>query len=72
MGRTKKVGTAGRFRAGYGKKIREKIAEIEKIQKQKHICPYCGRPKVKRVAKGIWECKKCGNKFTGLCYYPKI
>jgi large subunit ribosomal protein L37Ae len=71
MGRTKKVGTAGRFGARYGKKVREKVAEIEKIQRQRHICPKCGMKKAKRIAKGIWKCKKCGAKFTGLSYYPK-
>lgn len=68
---TKKVGPAGRFGSRYGKKVRQIVAEIEKIQKQRHICPNCNMPYVKRVSKGIWQCKKCGVKFTGLAYYPK-
>ena len=68
MGRTKKVGTAGRFGARYGKKSRQGMAEIEKLQKQRHICPRCNMLYVKRVAKGIWECRKCGNKFAGPAY----
>jgi large subunit ribosomal protein L37Ae len=67
----KKVGPAGRFGPRYGKKVRLIVAEIEKIQKQRHVCPYCNMRYVRRVAKGIWQCKKCGAKFTGLAYYPK-
>ncbi|TAL47236.1 50S ribosomal protein L37ae [archaeon] len=68
MGRTKKVGTAGRFGPRYGKKSRQGMADIEKIQKQRHICLKCNMPYVKRVAKGIWACKKCGAKFAGSAY----
>lgn len=69
-GMGKKIGSAGRFGARYGTKVRSRVAEIEKIQKGKLICPKCEMPHVKRIAKGIWYCKKCGRKFTGLAYYP--
>ncbi|MCS7106052.1 MAG: 50S ribosomal protein L37ae, partial [Candidatus Aenigmarchaeota archaeon] len=65
------VKSAGRFGPRYGKRIRASISEIEKIQKQRHTCPNCSMPYVKRIASGIWKCKKCGLKFTGLAYYPK-
>ena len=71
MGRKKKIGTAGRFGSRYGKKDRTKVAEIEKILRQKHVCPNCKMPFVKRVSSGIWQCKKCGVKFSGLAYSPK-
>jgi len=70
MGRKKKIGTAGRFGPRYGKKDRQQVSDIERIQKQHHVCPRCGLPFVKREASGIWKCKKCGNRFTGLAYYP--
>lgn len=70
MGRKKKAGTAGRFGPRYGKKVRDIVAKIEAIQRQKHICPRCNLPYVKRYAKGIWICKKCGNKFAGGAYSP--
>jgi len=70
MAHTKKIGTAGRFGVRYGKKDRQIVADIEKIQKQRHVCPNCKMSYVKRVAKGIWKCKKCGYKFAGLAYYP--
>ena len=65
---TKKVGSAGRFGARYGQKIRKKIAVIEKKQKGWHKCPYCAKFKVKRVSVGIWECRGCNSKFTGKAY----
>ena len=71
MGKKKKVGSAGRFGARYGKRIRDLIAGVEKIQRQKHMCPRCSMPYVRRVAAGIWICKKCGAKFAGRAYKPK-
>jgi len=67
---TRKVGPAGRFGSRYGKRIREKVKDIEKIQKLRHTCPVCKMPYVKRLSSGIWKCRKCGAKFTGLAYYP--
>jgi len=64
----RKIGSAGRFGARYGKKVRSKVAEIEKIQKKKFICPKCKMPYVKRIAKGIWYCEKCKTKFTSQAY----
>ena len=66
---TKKVGSAGRFGVRYGKRIRNAVITIEKKQKQKQTCPYCKRPTAKRMAKGIFECKKCFKRFTGGAYF---
>jgi len=65
---TKKLGSAARFGARYGKRLKTKILTVEKIQRQKQKCPYCGRKAVSRVSAGIWECKKCDSKFTGKAY----
>ena len=35
----KKIGAAGRFGAGYGK-IKERLVEVEKIQRKKQECPF--------------------------------
>jgi large subunit ribosomal protein L37Ae len=69
---TKKVGSAGRFGARYGLRIRKKIWEIEQLQKQKHKCPECFKSSLKRVAMGIWSCSNCGNKFAGGAYVPDL
>ena len=65
------VGTTGRFGSRYGKGVKKKVAEIEKVQRQRHICPECAMPYVKRVSSGIWKCRKCGAKFAGASYVPK-
>ncbi|MEM5793196.1 MAG: 50S ribosomal protein L37ae [Candidatus Aenigmatarchaeota archaeon] len=72
MGRTKKVGTTGRFGPRYGRKAKVLLLEIEKKQKQRHQCPVCKKTKLKRIAAGIWECNGCGSKMTGGAYFPRI
>lgn len=68
MARTKKVGSAGRFRAGYGKTVRERILKVEQKQRKKQTCPYCKKKTAKRLAKGLWQCKSCKKKFTSGAY----
>lgn len=70
MGRTRKIGSAGRFGSRYGKKDRQAVSGIEKIQKQRHECPACHMNHVKRISVGVWGCKKCGAKFAGGAYMP--
>ncbi|MBR9678430.1 MAG: 50S ribosomal protein L37ae [Nanoarchaeota archaeon] len=71
MGRTKKIGTAGRFGARYGKKTKDKLIKIEKKQRMKHECPSCQKKTLKREASGIWLCTKCDYKMAGKAYTPK-
>ena len=68
---TKKVGSAGRFGCRYGVRVRRRVAIIEAIQKQKHLCPFCSFKKVSRVSSGVWQCSKCDRKFAGGSYIPK-
>lgn len=65
---TKKVGSAGRFGIRYGKTIRVKIADIEKRQRGRHLCPYCNKQQVRRVSLGVYACRKCHTTFTGRAY----
>ena len=69
--RTKKVGPAGRYSSRYGVRSRNRIRNVEVIQRQKHICPSCGHQAVKRVDTSIWQCRKCGVKFAGGSYLPR-
>ncbi len=67
--KTKKVSVAGKYGVKYGKKVREAIIAVEKKQRAKQICPYCKKPKAKRLAKGIWNCGFCGKKFAGGAFF---
>ncbi|RLJ10265.1 MAG: 50S ribosomal protein L37ae [Candidatus Aenigmatarchaeota archaeon] len=69
MGRTKKVGVAGKFGVRYGRVLRERYKKICSYKEYK--CPNCLKTGgVKRVSAGIWMCKKCGIKFAGKAYKP--
>lgn len=63
------IGAAGRFRTGHGKKVRDKVSKVEAKQRKKQKCPFCNRLALKRLAKGIWKCKKCGKKIASSTYY---
>ncbi|PTD93838.1 50S ribosomal protein L37ae [archaeon SCG-AAA382B04] len=60
-----------RFGARYGRKIRKKVSEIEKKQKDSYECPNCKSQSLKRKASGIWICQKCGTKQAGGAYQPE-
>ena len=68
--KTKKVHLAAKFGSRYGLKIRRLITKIEKQAHAKYECPNCYKHTLKRVAPGIWECKKCGYKMAGGAFTP--
>ena len=65
---TKKVKSAGRFGSRYGKRIRQRVIDVEQKQRKKQKCPHCKKLGVKRIAAGIWHCKKCNTKFASDAY----
>jgi len=67
MAATKKE-TAKGYGARYGPRVRQKFTKISKEQRKLYKCPYCGYVKVKRLAVGIWKCRKCDSKFTSRAY----
>ncbi len=61
-------GTAKKFGTRYGRTVREKFSKVDALQKDTYVCPFCNYTKVKRVAMGIWQCRKCQAKFTSKAY----
>jgi len=70
--RTLKAGIAGRLGPRYGVRIRRRVQEVEELQKQRHPCPRCLARNVKRVASGVWKCRRCGLAFAGGAYRPVV
>lgn len=68
MGKTKKVGIAGKWGTRYGASIRKQAKKVELLQRAKYICPFCGVQNVKRRSHGIWECKSCSKTMSGGCW----
>jgi len=68
--RTTKAGSSGRFGARYGVVVRNRIKNIEKVQRSTHECPVCHHGAIKRESSGIWYCKHCGVKFAAGAYSP--
>lgn len=69
--KTKKTKSAGKFGARYGKRVRAKLVKVEEKQRVKQKCPFCKKPGVKRLSKGLWQCTKpnCNKKFASDVYY---
>jgi len=70
MASKSKHSPAGRYGSRYGSRLRKKVSLVEAVQRKKSTCPSCAHEGVKRVAKGIWQCRKCDYKFAGGTYAP--
>ena len=70
MPRTKKIGLGGSLGSRYGIAPRKRYIQMLTRMRKKHECPRCHMAAVKRLSVGIWECRKCGYKFTGGAYEP--
>jgi len=64
-------GSAGRFKARYGRSLKDKVSLIEAKKRAMYKCPLCLNIKVRRVSYGIWLCSKCNVKFAGRAYSLK-
>lgn len=65
----KKIGSAGRFGAGYGK-VKQRLNAVERKQRVKQECPFC-KGTAKRVNRSIWNCSKCDKTFAGGAFHLK-
>lgn len=68
MVKQKYTGITKRFGSRYGVTVRKRLENVEKMYKGTHKCPYCRYLTVKRLASGIWYCRKCDKKLTGRAY----
>lgn len=62
------LGPVKRFGVRYGRTGKHKLAKIERIQKLPQKCPYCNKPKAKKISVGLYYCYNCKSKFTGKAY----
>jgi large subunit ribosomal protein L37Ae len=67
--KTKKVKSAGRFGARYGRSVRARVVKIESKQRVKQKCPFCAKVGLKRLGSGIWSCNRCNKTFASDAYY---
>jgi large subunit ribosomal protein L37Ae len=68
--KVKKVGPSGSFGPRYGTIARRRYAEVIAAMRIPRECPRCHVRAIKRVSVGVWNCRKCGVKFTGGAYLP--
>ncbi|MHB8351605.1 MAG: eL43 family ribosomal protein [Thermoplasmata archaeon] len=66
--RTKKVGNTGWMGPRYGIRIRRRVLEIDRIKISRSACPQCATTTIARVASGVYECRRCGNRFASGAY----
>ena len=66
--RTKKVGICGKYGTRYGATLRKDVKKIEISQHATYVSPFCGKNSVKRMATGIWKCKRTNKKIAGGAY----
>lgn len=69
--KTKKIKSFGKFKPGYGTRVRNSYNKIESLQRVRQPSPFHSKSRVKRIAAGIWKCMKTGKIFAGNAYTIK-
>jgi len=64
----KKIKASGKFGSGYGIRVRKNYNKVEAEQRKRQKSPFYEKAKAKRIAAGIWKCKKTGKVFAGPAY----
>ncbi|WP_348612875.1 50S ribosomal protein L37ae [Halobaculum rarum] len=65
--KARKVGSAGRFGARYGRVARKRVSDIESEMENATV----DGDSVKRLGTGVWVNKETGETFTGGAYRPE-
>ncbi|MCX8166935.1 MAG: 50S ribosomal protein L37ae [Candidatus Micrarchaeota archaeon] len=52
----------------YGMKLRRLVNEINKLKKNRYVCPDCGKKKVKRIGFAHFLCSSCKAEYAGAAY----
>ena len=65
----RKIKAAGRFGAGYGRNVRNRLNAVESLQRKTQPSPFHPKGRAKRLAAGIWKDVKTGRVFAGHAYY---
>ena len=65
----RKIKAAGRFGAGYGRNVRNRLNAVESLQRKTQQSPFHPKGRAKRLAAGIWKDVKTGKVFAGHAYY---
>jgi len=63
--RTKKVGISRKYGCRYGSSLRKLMKKFETMQRQRYVCPFCGKAAIRKISVGIWRCKACKKKLAG-------
>jgi large subunit ribosomal protein L37Ae len=66
--RTKKVGRTGWMGARYGIKVRRRVLEVDRARDVEYACPKCSTQTLRRVASGIYRCRRCSTTFASDAY----
>lgn len=66
--RTKKVGSTGWMGPRYGIRIRRRVLDIDREKTKDSACPHCSTVTLARVASGVYECRRCGTRFSSGAY----
>jgi large subunit ribosomal protein L37Ae len=66
--RTKKVGNTGWMGPRYGIRIRRRVLSLDRSREAAAACPKCATVTVRRIASGVYECRRCGTQFASGAY----
>ncbi|WP_455281504.1 transposase [[Eubacterium] cellulosolvens] len=66
----RKTRLGGGLATRYGTAPRRRHIDILVRLRKKHECPKCRVRAARRLSVGLWQCRRCGNQFTGGAYSP--